>query len=254
MAAEPPRIALAEPAALIADDEPQLAQDLARRLVTLWPQLRIVGMATNGIETVRELSRLKPTFAFLDIRMPGLSGLEAATTATRTRVVFVTAHDEYAIAAFEAAAVDYLLKPVSDARLAQCVARLQREAGPPADLHALIATLSRPPPEHLAWLTVGLASTTRLVAVASVLYFQSTEKYTEVVTAHERHLVRTPLKALLPSLDPRQFVQIHRGTIVNLGAIERIERDVLGRCRVHLKDHANVLTVSRTFVERFRQM
>jgi DNA-binding LytR/AlgR family response regulator len=186
--------------------------------------------------------------------MPGLSGLEAARTATGTRIVFVTAYDEYAVAAFDAAAADYLLKPVSDARLAQCVARLQREAAPPIDLHKLMSTLTPPPREYLSWFTAGLANTTRLVAAKSVLYFQSTEKYTEIVTAHERHLIRTPLKELLESLDPRDFAQIHRATIVNLSAIERIERDVLGRCLVHLKDHADVLPVSRTFATRFKQM
>jgi DNA-binding LytR/AlgR family response regulator len=240
--------------ALIADDEPNLAQDLAHRLQELWSGLEIVAIAHNGIQAVAELNRLRPQYAFLDIRMPGLSGLEAARAATGTRVVFVTAYDEYAVAAFDAAAADYLLKPVSDARLAQCVARLQRDAAPPLDLQKLMASVASPQREYLSWLTAGLANTTRLVAAKSVLYFQSTEKYTEIVTAHERHLIRTPLKELLENLDPRDFAQIHRGTVVNLGAIERVERDVLGRCLVHLKDHADVLPVSRTFAGRFRQM
>ena len=242
------------PTALIADDEPNLAQDLASRLQALWNGLEIVAVAFNGIQAVAELTRLRPQFAFLDIRMPGLSGLEAARVATGTRVVFVTAHDEYAIAAFDAAAVDYLLKPVSDARLAQCVARLQRDATPTLDLQKLMSGAGTPQREYLSWLTAGLANTTRLIAARSVLYFQSTDKYTEVVTAYERHLIRTPLKDLLENLDPRDFAQIHRRTIVNLGAIERLERDVLGRCLVHLKDHADVLPVSRTFAGRFRQM
>ena len=240
--------------ALIADDEPNLAQDLAHRLQQLWNGLQIVAITHNGIQAVAELNRLRPQYAFLDIRMPGLSGLEAARAATGTRVVFVTAHDEYAVAAFDAAAVDYLLKPVSDARLAQCIARLQREATPPIDLQKLISNLAPTQREYLSWLTAGLANTTRLVAAKSVLYFQSTEKYTEIVTAHERHLIRTPLKDLLETLDPRDFAQIHRRTIVNLSAIERVERDVLGRCLVHLRDHADVLPVSRTFATRFKQM
>src|SRR5215831_7398021 len=199
------------PTALIADDEPKLAQDLAERLRQLWAELEIVAVVPNGIQAVAELNRLRPHYAFLDIRMPGLSGLEAARAATGTRVVFVTAHDEYAVAAFEAAAVDYLLKPVSDGRLAQCVARLQREAAPPIDLQKLMTSLATPTRDYLSWLTVGLANTTRLVASKSVLYFQSTEKYTEVITAHERHLIRTPLKELLNTLDPQIFAQIHRG-------------------------------------------
>jgi DNA-binding LytR/AlgR family response regulator len=242
------------PTAIIADDEPKLAQDLAERLKRLWDELEITAIVANGLQAVAELNRLRPQYAFLDIRMPGLSGLDAARAANATRVVFVTAHDEYAVAAFEAAAADYLLKPVSDARLAQCVARLQREAPPPIDLHKLIASLASPAREYLSWLTVGLAQTTRLVAVKSVLYLRSTEKYTEVVTAHEGHLIRTPLKELLQSLDPTDFAQIHRSIIVNLASIERLERDVLGRCLVHLKDHADVLPVSRTFADRFRQM
>ena len=242
------------PSALIADDEPKLAQDLAERLRQLWTELEIVAVVPNGIQAVSELNRLRPHYAFLDIRMPGLSGLEAAKAATGARVVFVTAYDEYAVAAFDAAAVDYLLKPVSDARLAQCVARLQRDPAPAIDLQRLMAGLASPAREYLSWFTVGLANTTRLVAAKSVLYFQSTEKYTELVTAHERHLIRIPLKDLLQSLDGREFAQIHRGTIVNLGAIERVERDVLGRCRVHLRDHADILAVSRTFAGRFRQM
>jgi DNA-binding LytR/AlgR family response regulator len=241
------------PTALIADDEPKLAQDLAARLKQLWGELEIVAVVPNGIQAVAELNRLKPQYAFLDIRMPGMSGLEAARAASGTRVIFVTAYDEYAIAAFDAAAADYLLKPVSDARLAQCVARLQREAAPAIDLQTLVRRLASPT-EYLSWLTTGLANTTRLVAAKSVLYFQSTEKYTEVVTSHERHLIRTALKELLQSLDPRDFAQIHRGTVVNLHAVERVERDVLGRCRVHLKDHPDVLVVSRSFAGRFKQM
>jgi DNA-binding LytR/AlgR family response regulator len=242
------------PTALIADDEPKLAEDLAQRLKQLWGELEIVAVVPNGLQAVSELNRLRPQYAFLDIRMPGLSGLEAARAATGTRVVFVTAYEEYAVAAFEAAAADYLLKPVSDTRLAHCIARLQRDTPPAIDLRKLMAGLASPAREYLSWFTVGLANTTRLVAAKSVLYFQSTEKYTELVTAHERHLIRTPLKELLQSLDAREFAQIHRGTIVNLAAIERVERDVLGRCRVHLKDHADVLPVSRTFASRFRQM
>ncbi len=242
------------PTALIADDEPKLAQDLAERLKQLWGELHIVAVVPNGIQAVAELNRLRPQYAFLDIRMPGLSGLDAAKTATGTRVVFVTAYDEYAIAAFDAAAADYLLKPVSDARLAQCVARLQREAAPPIDLQKLMSTFASPAREHLAWLTVGLANTTRLVAVNSVLYFQSTGKYTEVVTGLERHLIRTSLKELMLSLDPKAFLQIHRGTIVNLRSIAKVERDWRDQPVITLKARPEKLTVSRTFAHRFKAM
>jgi DNA-binding LytR/AlgR family response regulator len=242
------------PTALIADDEPQLAQDLARRLRQYWPQLDIVAIAANGLQAVADLGRLKPHLAFLDIRMPGLGGLEVARAARDTRIIFVTAFDEYAVAAFDAAATDYLLKPVNDARLAQCVLRLQQDPRPGGDLGGLLDRLAQPPRVGLAWLTVGLANTTRLVPINEVRYFQSADKYTEVITANERHLMRTSLKELSPRLDPQQFAQIHRGTIVNLAAIARIERDVLGRLSVHLKDHADMLTISRSFAERFRQM
>jgi len=227
--------------ALIADDEPRLAENLA-----------------NGIAAVSVIAERQPTFAFLDIRMPGLDGIQVAKIARSTRVIFVTAFDEYAVTAFEAAAADYLLKPVSDARLAQCVARLAhgaQGATPSVDLTALTALLGQPAPAAaLEWLTVRLADTTRLVPVNEVLYFRSGDKYTEAVTAAERHLVRTPLKELLEQLGGRSFVQIHRGIIVNLRAVERIERDMLGRSRVHLKDHTDVLTISRSFLDQFKQM
>lgn len=235
----------------VIDDDEAVRNSLRLLLKSVGLPVKMFGSAK---EFLPSYDPHQPGCMVLDIRMPGMSGLEAARAASSTRVIFVTAHDEYAVAAFEAAAADYLLKPVSDARLAQCVARLQREAAPPIDLRKLMASLTTPPQPYLSWLTLGLADTTRLVAVRSVLYFRSTEKYTEVVTAHERHLMRTPLRELLASLDPREFAQIHRGTIVNLGAIARVERDMVGRSVVRLKDHADVLPVSRSFAGRFRQM
>jgi DNA-binding LytR/AlgR family response regulator len=243
------------PTAIIADDEPRLAADLVSRLGSMWPQLEIVGVAANGIAAVGMMAELKPGIAFLDIRMPGLDGVQAARMAGNTRVVFVTAHDEYAVAAFESAAADYLLKPVSDARLMQCVVRLQQQAATPVDMRALTALLIRPAvATPLEWLTVRLADTTRIVAVTEVLYFRSTDKYTEAVTVGDRHLVRTPLKDLLEQLNPQRFAQIHRSIIVNLRAVDRIERDVFGRSQLHLRNHVDVLPVSRSFAERFRQM
>jgi DNA-binding LytR/AlgR family response regulator len=239
---------------LIADDEPKLAQDLVRRLKRCWKGAEIVAVVENGLKAAEEITRLKPDYAFLDIRMPGMTGLEAAAAAVETRIVFVTAYEEYAVAAFDASAVDYLLKPVSDARLAQCVLKLQQTAAPRADIAALLKQLDRPKHEHLAWLHAGAGNTTRVLSVAEVLYFQAAEKYTEVVTASERHVIRTPLKDLLQKLDPVQFVQIHRATIVNLKAVARVERDVLGRSLIHLKDHEGVLPVSRAYAARFKQM
>jgi DNA-binding LytR/AlgR family response regulator len=239
---------------LIADDEPQLAQDLARRLQRCWISVEILAVVDNGLDAVASIARLKPAYAFLDIRMPGLNGLEVAAAAEGTRVVFVTAHEEYAVAAFEATAADYLLKPVSDARLAQCVARLQQSATPAPDLAALLQRLQQHHPAYLSWLHVGAGNTTRVLAVDEVIYFQAGDKYTEVVTANERHVIRMSLKELGQRLDPERFTQIHRGTIVTLKAIARIDRDMLGRTLVHLKEHNDVLTVSRAYLARFRQM
>jgi len=243
------------PTAIIADDEPRLANDLAERLRVMWPQLELLAVVGNGIEAATVISQRKPTYAFLDIRMPGLDGVQVARMAGMTRIVFVTAHDEYALTAFDAAAVDYLLKPVSDARLTQCVTRLQQQHASEFDINALSTLLTRPAAQsRLDWLTVRLADTTRLVAVNEVLYFRSSDKYTEAVTASERHLVRTPLKELLEQLNPQQFAQIHRSIVVNMAAIERIERDVLGRSQIYLRQHADVLPLSRSFVDRFKTM
>ncbi len=242
------------PTAIIADDEPQLARDLGERLKQQWSELEVLATVGNGIDALSAIGSLKPDFAFLDIRMPGLSGIDAARAAGDTRIIFVTAHDEYAVAAFDAAAADYLLKPVSDARLAQCIVRLKRGSGSRPDIEQLLSKLAKPRSEWLSWLIVGLGRTTRLVPVNSVLYFQATDKYTEAITGEERHLIRAPLKELLSQLDPRQFVQIHRSTIVNLAAIGRIERDPFGGGVIYLKDRKELLKVSRAYSRSFKQM
>jgi DNA-binding LytR/AlgR family response regulator len=240
---------------LIADDEPQLAQDLSRRLKRCWSDIEIVAVVENGLQAAAELRRLNPRYAFLDIRMPGLSGLEVAAAAETTRIVFVTAYEEFAVAAFEASAVDYLVKPVSNARLAQCVLKLQHNAAPRSDLAALLKGLEQAKqPAYLAWVHTGAGNTTRVLSVAEILYFQTDDKYTEVVTAEGRHVIRTSLKELLRRLDPEQFTQIHRSTIVNLHFVEKLERDVLGRSRIHLKNHPEVIQVGRAYLSRFRQM
>ncbi len=239
---------------LIADDEPQLAQSLARRLKRFWKDAEVVAIVDNGLQAVAELGRLNPEYAFLDIRMPGLSGLEVAAAAGSTRVVFVTAFEEYAVAAFEASAADYLLKPVSDARLARCVMKLQQSSSPRPDLAALLSQLEQPKRTHLAWLHTGSGNTTRVLSVDEVLYFQAGDKYTDVVTATGRHIIRTSLRDLTQRLDAEEFAQIHRGTIVNMRAIEKLERNVLGRTLIHLRNHPDVLLVSRAYLSRFKQM
>jgi DNA-binding LytR/AlgR family response regulator len=240
--------------AIIADDEPRLAADLSDRLRRVWPQLDILAVVGNGIAAAALIAERRPTFAFLDIRMPGLDGVQVARMAGATRIVFVTAHDEYAVTAFEAAAADYLLKPVSEARLAQCVARLQHTQASLIDVGALHALLRQPTlPATLEWLTVRRADTTRLVAINEIVYFRSSEKYTEAVTATERHLTRMTLKELLEQLNPQQFAQVHRSFIVNLASVERIERDIFGRSQIYLRGHADVLPLSRNFADRFKQ-
>jgi len=238
---------------LIADDEPQLAHDLAQRLKRCWSDVEIVAVVDNGLRAAAEIRRLSPKFAFLDIRMPGLSGLEVAAAATVTRIVFVTAYEEYAVAAFDASAADYLLKPVSDARLAQCVLKLHQSSATRPDITALLQKLEERRVSYLAWLHTGLADTTRVLSVDEVLYFQTGDKYTEVVTESERHLIRMSLKELRQRLNPEHFAQIHRSTLVNLRSVEKLERDVLGRSQIHLKKHSDVLPVSRAYLAQFRK-
>ena len=239
---------------LIADDEPRLAQDLSRRLRRCWNDIEIVAVVDNGSEALVQLRRLAPRYAFLDIRMPGLTGLEVAAAAEATRIVFVTAYEEYAVAAFEASAVDYLVKPVSNARLSQCVLKLQQSSAPRSDLAELLKRLEEPKAAHLSWVHASAGNTTRVLSVTEILYFQSSEKYTEVVTTGGRHIIRMSLKELLGRLDPQQFAQAHRGTIVNLRFIDRLERDVLGRTLIHLKNHPDALPVGRAYASRFKQM
>ncbi len=242
------------PTALIADDEPLLLNYLCDRLSHLWPELELVATARNGVEALSLVHQHKPDFAFLDIRMPGLNGLQVAESLQHTRAVFVTAFDEYAVAAFERAAADYLLKPVSDERLKKCIDRLRQQLQPdPAALAKCLAGLQA---QHnkLHWFHVGLANQTRLVALDEVLFFQASDKYTELVTAHERHVIRTPLKELIRQLDAQWYAQVHRSYIVSLRAIAFVEKDLFGRHQIHLKEHPDVLPLSRSFAAQFKQM
>jgi DNA-binding LytR/AlgR family response regulator len=245
--------------AIIADDERHLADDLRRRLAQLWPELEIAAVLHDGVATAQALQELKPDIAFIDIRMPGQSGLDAASAAAADcRVVFVTAFDEYAVQAFEQAAVDYLLKPVSDERLARCVERLKqhREAAAPDALLARLQQLlaKRHRPEPLRWLRIQVGQTVRMVAVEEVCYFQSADKYTTVLTRDAELLLRTPLKELAAQLDAEQFWQVHRGTLVNARQITSAHHDVLGKVTLSLRDRPEKVAVSRSYTHLFRQM
>lgn len=254
----------ARPTAIVADDEPRLAQFLVERLRALWPELEIAGVAANGPEALALVDAESPDVAFLDIRMPGLTGIEVARAAGRDLcVVFVTAYDRYAVEAFERDAVDYLLKPVGDERLAETVARLKaRLAGesPQAGLAQALATLARlapgqaAPGARLAWIRASSGAQVRLIPVDDVCYFQANDKYTSVFTAEGESLIRTPLKELLAGLDPDRFWQVHRGTIVNLAEVASTTRDLAGRVFIALRARPEKVAVSRAFAHRFRQM
>ncbi|MDD5056467.1 MAG: LytTR family DNA-binding domain-containing protein [Sideroxydans sp.] len=244
--------------ALIADDEQHLAADLQRRLMQLWPELQIISVVHDGIAAEQALQELSPDIAFLDIRMPGQSGLDAARAAGKDcRVVFVTAFDDHAVQAFEQAAADYLLKPVSDERLARCVERLQQRAmfEPDALMARLQQLLAKPAkPEHLRWLKVQVGQSVRMLAVEDVCYFQSADKYTTVLTRDAELLLRTPLKDLIVQLDPEQFWQVHRGTLVSVKQIVSAHHDLLGKVSLTLRDRTEKVAVSRSYAHLFRQM
>ena len=254
--------------AIIADDEPQLAAFLAGRLAALWPELLVAGVAANGVEARGLIEREAPDIAFLDIRMPGLTGLDVARYAgAAVHVVFVTAYDQYALEAFDRAAFDYLLKPVSDDRLAQTLARLKERIAvraPAAALDGLLAALANHLPslapmasaggERLAWVRAAVGGNVRLIAVDDVCYFQANDKYTSVFTAEGEALIRTPLKDIADQLDARRFWQVHRGTIVNLGHVETTTRDLAGRVALTLRKRPEKVAVSRAYAHRFKQM
>jgi DNA-binding LytR/AlgR family response regulator len=259
--------ATARPTAIIADDEPRLAEFLAGRLRALWPELQVVGMATNGPEAQALLAAEMPDVAFLDIRMPGLTGLEVAhAAAADVRIVFVTAYDQYAVEAFDRAAVDYLLKPVADERLVETIARLKARLAAPGGTPALaaaLAVIAKFAPLHgdaigakerLAWIRASSGSQVRLIAVEDVSYFQANDKYTSVFTKEGEALIRTPLKELGEQLDPDRFWQVHRGTIVNLGHVSTTTRDLAGRIALTLRTRPEKVAVARAYAHLFKQM
>lgn len=248
--------------ALIAEDEAPQRRALREALAVQWPQLRIVAECEDGIAALEALAVHRPQVAFLDIRMPGVTGLDVARTAVAAgaQVVFTTAYDAYAVRAFETGAVDYLLKPLQPARLRDAVARLHarlREAGAGAQaarIDALEAALRPQGAQAIRWIAASAGDTVRMLGVDDVLFFQAQDKYVRVVSADGEAVIRTPLKDLLAGLDPDAFWQVHRGTIVRVAAIDRVRRDELGRHRLHLRGHTETLPVSPAFLHRFRGM
>ncbi len=248
--------------AIIADDEQHLANYLNDRLNALWPELNIVGIAKNGLEAIRLVDDESPAIVFLDIRMPGLTGLEVASRLdTKTHVVFVTAYDQYAVDAFDRQAADYLLKPVSDDRLIRTIARLKAKlaqaelpVGVAEILKQLATGLLPAKSAHLRWIRASLGETVRQIPVDEVLYFQAQDKYVSVYTRESELLIRTPLSELQAQLDPDEFWQIHRSTIVNVKRISATTRDVMGKTMVMLKDIKTELQVSRAYAHLFKQM
>jgi DNA-binding LytR/AlgR family response regulator len=269
---------MSRPGALIAEDEPLLAQALAAELARQWPELQIVAQAGDGLQAIREALTLLPQVCFLDIRMPGADGLEVARAlaeewpaqAPFPLLVFVTAYDQYAVQAFERQAIDYLLKPLEAARLAQCVARLRRElerpsAAPADQLAASIDQLrdlltrdlpnqSLPPPGRLEVIQAGVGETLHMVPVDEVIYFEAADKYVRLLTAEREHLIRLSLRELLPQLDPQRFWQIHRGTVVQARRIATAERQESGRIVLTLRGRPEKLAVSRLHAHLFKGM
>jgi DNA-binding LytR/AlgR family response regulator len=253
--------------AVIAEDEPILRAQLKAKLARLWPQLQIVADVGDGEAALQAIDQHRPDLAFLDIQMPEMTGVEVARSLisnpqVKCHVVFVTAFDQYAVAAFETDAVDYVLKPYTDERLQAAVGRLQSRlsqvpAAPAQDLEALLARLSArlaPTSEPLKWIKASVGQNLRLIAIDDVLFFQSDEKYTLVATAEFDALIRTPIKEILDGVDPARFWQIHRSVIVNARAVESVSRDFRGQASVKVKGRKENLAVSRPFSHLFKQM
>jgi DNA-binding LytR/AlgR family response regulator len=252
------------PTAIIADDERLMRDQLRMRLEQVWPELEIVGEAKNGDEAVELVGQCKPDFTFLDIRMPGKTGIEAAREiGDSSQIVFVTAYDQYAVEAFERGAVDYVLKPSEPERLKVTVERLKARLAKPgavvndsvtAMLSQLAEKIAAPKPKHLQWIQASIGQDLRMIPVEDILFFRSDEKYTCVQTASFEALIRKPVRDLADELDPALFWQIHRATLVNVNAIEGVTRDIRGRHLVLVKGRPEKLEVSRSFLHLFKQM
>jgi DNA-binding LytR/AlgR family response regulator len=255
------------PRAIIADDERLMREQLRTRLVDVWPELEIVAEAKNGEEAVAAVREHAPDLAFLDIRMPGMTGIEAARAiGDACHIVFITAYNEYAVDAFEHGAVDYVLKPAERERLEVTVARLKKRLGQrPSDLGELLAKLSArldaaeapgatKASGRLQWIQASVGQQLKLIPVADILFFTSDEKYTRVQTETFEALIRKPIKELVEELDPEKFWQIHRSTIVNADAIAGVTRDFRGRQLVQVRGRPDKLEVSRNYTHLFKQM
>jgi DNA-binding LytR/AlgR family response regulator len=258
--------------ALIIDDERLMRDQLRSRLATAWPELEIAGEAANGIDALSAIDEYEPDLIFLDIRMPGMTGLEvAARLAGRVHIVFVTAYDQHAVEAFERGAIDYLLKPVEEDRLAITIERLKKRLGSvdgetkavsetsQSDLAELIDQLSHKlqlpgSKRELRWIKAAIGANLRLIPIEEIVYFQADDKYTRVFTAQSEALIRKPIKELIEELDAEKFWQIHRATIVNAGEIAGAARDYRDRLLVSLKNRPEKLEVSRSYTHLFRQM
>ena len=259
---------MSHPTALIADDEPLLRERLRAHLARLWPELVVVAEARNGREAIEFFETHLPKVAFLDVHMPGLNGVDAARSiARRAEIVFITAHEHYAVQAFEHGAIDYVVKPFEEARLADSVARLQARLAAPqsaplpgfeAVLDQLAAELKLrgggERPKYLQWIRASVASSVRLIPVEQIAFLRSDEKYTLVVWEGGEALIRRPIRELADELDPDSFAQIHRSVIVNLRQVAQVDRGFNDTAEVRLKGRREVLPVSRSFLHVFRQM
>jgi DNA-binding LytR/AlgR family response regulator len=243
--------------ALIVEDEPLLAAELRDELGRLWPGLTLLEPVHDGVAALREIESQRPDVLFLDVQMPGLTGIEVARVAgARSHVVFITAFDQYAVQAFEQGAVDYLLKPIEPARLAQAIGRVRaRLQQPPADLSTLLEQLQRGPgSERLQWITVLQGRDIQFIAVDEVCYFRADNKYIAVVTPTGESLITTPLKELVARLDATVFWQVHRGVVVNMHAVHSVRRSITGHLDLTLKSRPETLRVSAGYAHLFKHM
>jgi DNA-binding LytR/AlgR family response regulator len=256
-----------QPTALIAEDEPVLRETLESQLAQVWPELEVVGRARNGREAIDQFEANRPDICFLDVHMPGTTGIEAAQhIGRRAHLVFVTAYDKYAVQAFEQGVLDYLVKPVEIARLSQTVARLRerlRDAQPARNTEALLqqlaASLERRTAAPLRWIKASVGQTVSLIPVPDIDFLRAEEKYTIVAWRDDageprEAVIRTPLKELISQLDPDMFAQVHRSVVVNLSSIARVVRNANETADIHLKGRSDVLPVSRSYLPLFRQM